>query len=208
MRRERGLRLRQRRAQTPLRVWLARAGGLVGLSAASAIAAHAGPAGFAEPGLLAVTLTGALLAAAVLVTGAIAAVGARRLAAALTVRDLQDSAPTPRISAVPAPVVVAAMLTCQGAAHVALLLAGVPMAGSQTGTLAVHVAAGLIASALWLAVDRLVGCCYGKLEAAIVALLATLRSRTVLLSPRATVLAVGVRLGVYGLPRGPPAQTL
>ncbi len=198
--------MRERPDATPIGVWVARAAGLVGLSAASAIAAHAGPAGFTDPALLSIALTGALIAAVALGAAGIAAIGARRLATALTVHDLARTGRPTRIAPLSGSAVLAAMLACQTAAHVALLLTGVPMSSSQVGTIAVHVVAAAAASAIWLAVDGLVGRSFGALEAAIVALIALLQAAAAAMaSSRPSAQPVGARVGVFGLPRGPPS---
>jgi hypothetical protein len=188
-------------------LWAARGSGLVGLSAASAIIAHAGPAGLADPGLLTVALAGALIAAVVLGAGAVAGLGARRLASALTADDLARAGARARVMPVSGSAVLPAMLACQGAAHIALLVAGVPMAGTQAGTLAVHVVAGVLAALIWLGIDRVVGRCFGQLEAAIASLLSWLRSQAEgVPAPPTADHPAGVRLGIFGLPRGPPVR--
>ncbi len=100
-------------------IWLARGLGVSGLSAVAAVAAHEGPAALTSGRALIVALAGASLAAMGVALLLAAAVSRYARAARVRRGDLLaarlDSATAPGASAL-----VAAMLVCQGAAHISL----------------------------------------------------------------------------------------
>ena len=102
-----------------------------GLAATSAALAHGGVTALADPRWGLPALAGAAIATAVLLTGwrIVAARGEHAAEASL-------------------PALILSMLVAQSAAHLALLLSGVPAHGGPTGSLALHLALAVIAA--WL----------------------------------------------------------
>jgi hypothetical protein len=136
--------------------WLARGLAVAGLSAVSAVAAHEGPAALGAGRPLLVGLLGAALAA--LGVAALLASAASRAARAVRVRrgDLLAARLDPD-TAPGASALVAALLVCQAGAHVSLTLAGVAAHGGPPAPMALHALLALVAAAIILGVERLLG---------------------------------------------------
>ena len=131
-----------------------RAGLIAALSAAAAVFAHAGPAGLQDPRWLAAAGAGAALASV-----AIAGAGSTALRAQARVRRLQtgDAAagrPLP-VGRMPFPLLLLAMLTCQGAAHVGLLAFGLHASAGPAGSLTLHAVLAVAAAAMVAGLERL-----------------------------------------------------
>ena len=156
-------------------IWLARGLGVSGLSAVSAVAAHEGPAALATGRPLVVALAGASAAAAGI--GLLLAAAAGRHASAARVRrgDLLaarlDTGTAPGASAL-----AAALLVCQGAAHVSLTLFGVAAHGGPPASLALHLVLGLGAATLMIAFERVLRAAGSTLADAIATAAGTLAS--------------------------------
>ena len=153
---------------------IVRAALAAGLAAVSAAFAHAGPAGITTPSWLAVSAAGATVAAV-----ALSIAGARTLRTADQLRRLRSgvlagSAPG-QVVPVPFTVLVAAMLACQGGAHLGLLLAGVHAGSGMGGAIALHCALALASAALLRGVELTVARLTDRLEHAIAAAVAALR---------------------------------
>jgi hypothetical protein len=108
-----------------------------GLAATSAALAHGGATALADPRWGVPALAGAAIATAVLLAG-------WRLVAARGEQAAEASLPA----------LILAMLVAQGAAHLVLLLSGVPAHGGATGSLALHLALAVIAAWLVHRIDR------------------------------------------------------
>jgi hypothetical protein len=164
-----------RKCNTPAMrlIWLARGLGVSGLSAVAAVAAHEGPAALTSGRALIVAMAGASLAA--LGVALLLAAAVSRYARAARVRrgDLLaarlDSTTAPGASAL-----VAAMLVCQAAAHITLVLFGVAAHGGPPASLTLHVVLGLGAAAAMIAFERLLRAAAATLEDAIARALGTL----------------------------------
>jgi hypothetical protein len=164
-----------RKCNTPAMrpIWLAQGLGVSGLSAVAAVAAHEGPAALTSGRALIVAMAGASVAAlgvALLLASAVS-----RYARAARVRrgDLLaarlDAATAPGASAL-----VAAMLVCQAAAHISLILFGVAAHGGPPASLTLHVVLGLGAAAVMLGFERLLRAAAATLADAIARALGTL----------------------------------
>ncbi len=172
-----------------------------GLAAIATVVAHGGPAGLTDPRALALALTGA----------AVAALGL--WATAGRVLDLHRRALAPRLDAsraavpadVPFTVVVAVMLTLQGAAHVALLAAGVHAAGGAAAAPALHVVLALVAAVVVVAADRALQKALRTLESVLTALLELLVSAVPRPRPRPLALPSGNRRSGPPTGRAPPS---
>jgi hypothetical protein len=154
-------------------IWPARGLGVSGLSAVAAVAAHEGPAALTSGRALVVAMAGASVAAMGVALLLAAAVSRYARAARVRRGDLLaarlDSATAPGASAL-----VAAMLVCQGAAHISLTVFGVAAHGGPPASLALHVVLGLGAAAVMIGVERLLRAAGAKLAAAIACAIGTL----------------------------------
>ena len=127
----------------------ARAGWVVGYSAAAAVIAHAGPAGLADPSWVAVALLGAAIALAAVLAAGAAAVRLQSRTARVARADIRAAAGPIATFETPLPGLFGLFLVCQTTAHLGLLLLGTH--GSTTGSLALHVALAMLgALLLWL----------------------------------------------------------
>jgi hypothetical protein len=153
--------------------WLARGLAVAGLSAVSAVAAHEGPAALGAGRPLVVALVGAALAA--LGVAALLASAASRAARAARVRrgDLLAARLDPD-TAPGASALVAALLVCQAGAHVSLTVAGLAAHGGPPAPMALHALLALVAAAIILAVERLLGTAAATLAEAIATAVARL----------------------------------
>lgn len=153
--------------------WLARGLAVAGLSAVSAVAAHEGPAALGAGRPLLVALLGAALAA--LGVAALLASAASRAARAARVRsgDLLAARLDPD-TAPGASALVAALLVCQAGAHLSLTLAGVAAHGGPPAPMALHALLALVAAAIILVVERLLGSAAETLAEAIATVVARL----------------------------------
>jgi hypothetical protein len=157
--------------------WLARGLAVTGLSSLSAVAAHEGPAALAAGRPLLAALVGAAVAA--LGVAALLASAASRCARAARVRrgDLLAARLDPE-TAPGASALVAALLVCQGGAHLSLTIAGVAAHGGPPAPIALHALFALAAAAIVLGLERLLGSAGDTLVEAIAAAVARLaRSR-------------------------------
>ncbi|HEU0195150.1 MAG TPA: hypothetical protein VFQ71_13180 [Gaiellales bacterium] len=143
-----------------------RAGLIAALSAVAAVFAHAGPAGLADIRWLAAGGAGAVLASV-----AIAGAGGRVLRARARVRRVQagDAAagrplPADRTSF---PLLLFAMLACQGAAHLGLLAFGLHATGGPAGSLTLHALLAVGAAAMVAGLEHLAARAGQSLELAI-----------------------------------------
>lgn len=154
-------------------IWLARGLGVSGLSAVAAVAAHEGPAALTSGRALIVAMAGASVAAMGVALLLAAAVSRYARAARVRRGDLLaarlDSTTAPGASAL-----VAAMLVCQGAAHISLTVFGVAAHGGPPASLALHVVLGLGAAAVMIGFERLLRAAGVTLVAAIVCAIGTL----------------------------------
>jgi hypothetical protein len=157
--------------------WLARGLAVAGLSAVSAVAAHEGPAALGAGRPLLVALLGAALAA--LGVAALLASAAARTARAVRVRrgDLLAARLDPE-TAPGASALVAALLVCQAGAHVSLTVAGVAAHGGPPAPMALHATLALVAAAIILGVERLLGSSAAALADAIATAVARLARTT------------------------------
>jgi hypothetical protein len=128
-----------------------RASAVAGLSALGAVVAHMGPAALTHAGWLAVALAGGGLAVAAIAAALAVTLRLDRRAAGIRAGDPAVATPLERAVDAPPPAALAgAMMLCQGAAHVALLLAGVqPVTGPLLGPLLHLVLAAAAAALLW-----------------------------------------------------------
>ena len=154
-------------------IWLARGLGVSGLSAVAAVAAHEGPAALTSGRALIVAMAGASVAA--MGVALLLATAVSRYARAARVRrgDLLAA----RLGSTTAPgasALVAAMLVCQGAAHISLTLFGVAAHGGPPASLALHVVLGLAAAAVMIGFERLLRAAGVTLAAAIACAIGTL----------------------------------
>ena len=154
-------------------IWLARGLGVSGLSAVAAVAAHEGPAALTSGRALIVAMAGASLAALGVALLLAAAVSQYARAARVRRGDLLaarlDSTTAPGASAL-----LAAMLVCQAAAHISLILFGVAAHGGPPASLTLHVVLGLGAVAAMIAFERLLRAAAVTLADAIARALGTL----------------------------------
>ncbi len=148
--------------------WLARGLAVTGLSAISAVAAHEGPAALGAGRPLLMALLGAAVTA--LGVAALLASAVSRCARAARVRrgDLLAAHLDPE-TAPGASALVAALLVCQGGAHLSLTLAGVAAHGGPPAPIALHALFALAAAAIVLCVERLLGSAGATLAEAITA---------------------------------------
>jgi hypothetical protein len=148
--------------------WLARGLAVTGLSAISAVAAHEGPSALVAGRPLFVALLGAAIAA--LGVAALLASAVSRCARAARVRrgDLLAARLDPE-AAPGASALVATLLVCQAGAHLGLNLAGVAAHGGPPAPIALHVLFALVAAALFVGVERLLGSAGATLAEAIAA---------------------------------------
>ena len=156
-------------------IWPARGLGVSGLSAVSVVAAHEGPAAIASGRPLVVALAGA--SAAAVGIGLLLAAAVSRHARAARVRrgDLLAA----RLDTGTAPgafALAAALLVCQGAAHVSLTVFGVAAHGGPPASLALHVVFGLAAATLMIAFERVLRAAGSTLADAIATAAGTLAS--------------------------------
>ena len=151
-----------------------RAGLVAGLSALAAVFAHAGPAGLTETRWLLAAAAGAGAAAAALTVAAAWVARINLVAGRLERGSVAGSIHQP-VRRVSFPHIVAAMLVCQGAAHLTLLAAGVHAAGGPAGSLTLHALLAVAAAAVVSAFEHLAARSAGRLERAIGAALAALR---------------------------------
>jgi hypothetical protein len=184
---------------------VARAVTLAGWSAAAALLAHGGPALLVDPRWLAVALAGSLTAAAGLtITGARAL---DRVASARSVaRGDFSRSRAPGFRRAPMGALFAAMLVCQGAAHVALALAGVHAAAGTTGALALHCALAALGALVMFAMESVLERLTGRLEQAVWHAIARLTATAPALHPRADWLPVPALAPAVVRPRGPPVH--
>jgi hypothetical protein len=149
-----------------------------GLAALAAVVAHAGPAGVTDGRSLAAAATGAAVAAIGLSFAASQTVGARRRTAAVLAGAGGRSI---EYAHAPFSVVVATMLTLQGAAHVGLLLAGVHAGAGVTAAPALHIVLAIAASCVIVAADRAVAAACTALERVVIGMIELLTA----VSPKA-----------------------
>jgi hypothetical protein len=184
---------------------VARAVTLAGWSAAAALLAHGGPALLIDPRWLAVALAGSLTAAAGLtVTGARAldrAASARSVARGDFSRSRADG-----FRRAPMGALFAAMLVCQGAAHIALALGGVHAAAGTTGALALHGALAALGALLVYCMEGVLERLTGRLEEVVRQAIARMAAAAPALHPRADWLPVPALAPAAVRPRGPPAD--
>ncbi len=128
-----------------------RACAVAGLSAVCAVVAHVGPAALTDVGWLAIALAGGGLAVAAIAAALALTLRLDRRAAEIRSGDADPATPLARAVDQPPPAALAAaMMLCQGAAHVALLLAGVqPETGPLLGPFLHLVLAAAAAALLW-----------------------------------------------------------
>jgi hypothetical protein len=154
-------------------IWLARGLGVSGLSAVAAVAAHEGPAALTSGRALIVAMAGASVAAMGVALLLVAAVSRYARAARVRRGDLLaarlDSTTAPGASAL-----VAAMLVCQGAAHISLTVFGVAAHGGPPASLALHVVLGVGAAAVMIGFERLLRAAGATLADAIACAIGTL----------------------------------
>lgn len=157
-------------------IWLARGLAVSGLSAFSAVAAHEGPSALAAGRPLLAALAGAAVAA--LGVGALLASAVSRRARAARVRrgDLLAARLEPG-GGPGAAVLVATLLVCQAAAHTSLILCGVAAHGGPPAPLALHAVLALVAAAVMIVFERLLGAATATLAAAIAVAAGTLAGR-------------------------------
>ncbi len=148
--------------------WLARGLAVTGLSAISAVAAHEGPAALVAGRPLLVALLGATVAALGVAALLASAVSRRARAARVRRGDLLAARLDPE-TAPGASALVAALLVCQAGAHLGLTLAGVAAHGGPPAPIALHVLFALVAAAIFLGVERLLGSAGATLAGAIAA---------------------------------------
>ena len=182
---------------------VARAVTLAGWSAAAALLAHGGPALLIDPRWFAVALAGSLTAAAGLtITGARAL---DRVASARSVaRGDFSRSHAPGFRRAPMGALFAAMLVCQGAAHVALAVGGVHAVAGTTGALALHGALAAVGALLVYAMESVLERLTGRLEEAVRHAIARLTAAAPALHPRADWLPIPVMASAAARPRGPP----
>jgi hypothetical protein len=180
------------------------ASGIAGLSAAGAVAAHAGPAGLSDGRWLVVALAGAALA-----VGTIAFALGTALALDRRAARLHPGVPTPLAHAVdapPLPALVAIMLVCQGCAHAALLAAGVPARTGAVASPLLHVALAVAGAVIVWSLRRRVARSSAGLVRAIAASLPRLLQRPGASGPAPAPARIRPRSGgVHG--RAPPVAT-
>jgi hypothetical protein len=164
--------MRYSRLMRPRRV--VRAGGIAGLSAAAAVVAHAGPAGLADPGWLAVAALGSAVALTALAIAAVSVLTLERRAARVRAGEVPEGGLGAALDAPPLGLLVAATIVCQGAAHGALLAAGVPAHTGSIMSAVLHVLLAVAAAAVVWSVERLVAHAAGSLARAVAAALALL----------------------------------
>jgi hypothetical protein len=184
-----------------------RALAIAGFSAVGAVAAHAGPAGLTNALWLAVAAAGALLGVSAIAATAVVATAhhrrAQRLfAGELTLIDGIDRA----VDAPPFNLLVAAMLACQGAAHVMLILAGVAPHGGIGASLTLHVLLAIAGASLVSLLDRVMSWSARTLLRAALAALDRLVRRTSVAAgaPLGTPRSALRAGGVHG--RAPPVM--
>jgi hypothetical protein len=148
--------------------WLARGLAVTGLSAVSAVAAHEGPAALGAGRPLLAALLGAALAA-LGIAGLLASAVARRARAARVRRGDLLAARLDPDTAPGASALVAVLLVCQAGAHLSLALAGVAAHGRPPAPMALHALLALLAAAVILGVERLLGSAGRTLAEAIAA---------------------------------------
>ena len=146
--------------------WLARGLAVTGLSAISAVAAHEGPSALVAGRPLFVALLGAAIAALGVAALLASAVSRRARAARVRRGDLLAARLDPE-AAPGASALVATLLVCQAGAHLGLTLAGVAAHGGPPAPIALHVLFALVAAALFVGVERLLGSAGATLAEAI-----------------------------------------
>lgn len=184
---------------------VARAVSVAGWSAAAALLAHGGPALLADPRWLALALAGSLTAAAGLsITGA-RALARHAQARAVAAGDL-TRATTHGFQPAPLGVLAAAMVVCQGAAHVTLALGGVHAAAGTGGTLALHGGLAALGALVIHCAEGVLARMTASLAEAVGCAIERLRAPSPLLHPRADTLLAPRLAPVTIRPRGPPAS--
>jgi hypothetical protein len=172
-----------------------------GWSAASAVVAHGGAGILAESRWLAVALAGSLAAAASLSVLLAQAFERYALASRIQQGDYRVAG-CDAFSGSPLSATAASMLLCQGAAHLALLMAGVHATAGAPGAAALHVVLALLGAALLHELERVLGRSTAVLRAA-------LRAALALLSPAIPAFrrcrSVGIDPAVYTSQTGPRA---
>lgn len=164
------------------RVALARAGAIAGISALDAELAHAGPSAMTNPRWLAVAVAGGGAATAALACAVAVACRLQRSATDVSAGDLAPAGFGRAIDAPPFRLLAAVMLVCQGAAHAALLAAGVPNRTGVVAGPAAHVVLAIVGAAIiWLA-GRLVSAASASLARAVAVAVARLTARTLVRS--------------------------
>jgi hypothetical protein len=159
-------------------IWLARGLAVSGLSGVSAVAAHEGPGALVAGRPLLAALAGAAVATAGI--GALLATAVSQHSRAARVRrgDLLAARLEPG-GAPGAAALLATLLVCQAAAHFSLILFGVAAHGGPPAPLALHALLALLAAAVVIGAERLLGAAGAGLADAIGAALGTLAARHV-----------------------------
>ena len=174
-----------------------------GWSAAAALVAHGGPALALDPRWLAVALAGSLAAAAGLAATGGRAVDRHVRLARLASGDLHAATATGYTRS-PMPVLLGAMLACQGAAHLALLAAGVHAAGGQSGSLALHAGLAALGAIAMYQLEGVLERLSVRLAAAVSRVIELLTASPTPLWPAALPALISVRMPGCVRLRGPP----
>jgi hypothetical protein len=180
---------------------LARGSALAGLAAASATAAHGGPAALSDPAWA----IPALVAAAAGVAALLHLTGAAGRARVAATRVHLDGAASPGRRTPGLAETAAIMLAAQGCAHLGLLAAGAPAHAGQTGAIALHTALALLGAALVWRADRALTGALDALAASIAAAVALLLAVSGAARPLPAVAPSGRRDRGRRHGRAPPA---
>jgi hypothetical protein len=187
------------------RRWLVPVLGIAGLSAVSAVFAHAGPAAVLRGPWFAAAMAGALVSAAGLTLAGLRLLELRRSLDRLAAGDLSAGGVDDSERQLPLTVLLSAALVCQGGAHVGLLLAGVHSHSGVVAAPALHVLLGFVSALVVYGVGRLLALLTSAVAEAIRAALALLAVAAT--PPRPHAVCAPRTLSVRGArhSRAPPA---